>query len=126
MPPRALVAFATLVLVVALVCLSGKSPSETAFQRQPAPSAEPARSAEPIPSAPLPNATPPHEPTARDLRRSAFIAYEDDRWAECLEYLDKARLVDPAGDTTEKVQTARRFSELQLRQQKSAPKRGPP
>ncbi len=114
--PRAIAALATLVLVVTFTIVWQGQP-EIVSHAPPIPSEAPLPSAAPIPSppAPVPSPTTPHEPTARELRRLAFIAYEDNRWAECLEYLDKARRIDPAGDATEKVQTARQFSEEQLR-----------
>ncbi len=77
------------------------------------PSAEPARSANPA-----------NERAARELRNRAFIAYEDDRYAETLEYLDKARAVDPEGEKTEQVQTARRYCETQLGKVSDASTRG--
>ncbi|HXN31102.1 MAG TPA: hypothetical protein VN894_04540 [Polyangiaceae bacterium] len=118
--PRTIAALATLVLAVMVTTL-WQGQNEMVPRPNPFTNAAPPIPSRPpvIPSAaPVSSATAQHEPTGRELRRLAFIAYEDDRWAECLDYLDKARRVDPAGDTTGKVQTARRFSEEQLRKMK--------
>lgn len=118
--PRALTAYGALVLVVVFTIV-WQSQTDTVARPHSVPSAAATPITPPPPSAPPANsANTADERAARALRRLAFIAYEDDRYAETLEYLDKARRVDPEGDKTEQVQTARHYCETQLSKEKSA------
>jgi hypothetical protein len=118
--PRALAAYGALVLVVVFTIV-WQSQTETVADPNSLPRAAATPITPPPPSAmPVKSANTPNERAARDLRRLAFIAYEDDRYGETLEYLDKARRVDPEGDTTEQVQTARHYCETQRSKEKSA------
>jgi len=45
--------------------------------------------------------------TARELRRAAMAACDQQRWAECLAGLDEARALDPKGDAEPAVAAAR-------------------
>ncbi len=117
---RRLAAYGALVLVVVFTIVR-QSQTETVAHPKSIPSAAAPPIAPPPPSAlPVKSASAPNERAARDLRRLAFIAYEDDRYGETLEYLDKARRVDPEGDRTEQVQTARHYCETQLSKEKRA------
>lgn len=53
----------------------------------------------------LPPVTP--EQRAAELRRQAFELCDDSHWQRCVEALDSARALDPAGDQAERVQRAR-------------------
>jgi hypothetical protein len=48
-----------------------------------------------------------YAPSAKQLRREALRACDDERWSECLAGLDAARKLDPPGDSDEYVQHAR-------------------
>jgi hypothetical protein len=56
-------------------------------------------------SAPRPGWT--GEPASQKARRVALQACDAERWAECIDGLDAARKLDPAGDADESVQRAR-------------------
>ena len=71
--------------------------------------------------------TPPVDPqteadkkAAKELRHWAFVAYEDDRYAEFLDGINKARRLDPAGESDEQVRTARTYAEQQVEKLKAA------
>jgi DNA-directed RNA polymerase specialized sigma24 family protein len=51
---------------------------------------------------------------AADLRRAAFEACESQRWQPCLDRLDEARRLDPAGDAADDVRRARETAERGL------------
>jgi hypothetical protein len=75
---------------------------------------EPARpSPQPSPT-PTPVTAPGHDSVAApELRRRAAVACNADRAKECLSLLDRAREIDPAGDSTSDVQKLRqRASDL--------------
>ncbi|MGA7120711.1 MAG: hypothetical protein WBY94_11465 [Polyangiaceae bacterium] len=117
--PRALASYAALLLVVAFTLVWRRqdpivSPPTSAPTALSTPITPPPPSA-----APSSSALSPTQRIARDLRHRAFIAYEDDRYAETLEYLNKARAVDPDGEKEEKVQAAREYSESQLKKSAS-------
>jgi DNA-directed RNA polymerase specialized sigma24 family protein len=65
----------------------------------------------PLP-APAPEATP--EERAAELRNDAFEKCDSGRWRECIDGLDDAWRLDPAGDSTPTVQTRRRAAERAL------------
>jgi hypothetical protein len=46
-------------------------------------------------------------PSAKQVRRDALRACDDERWSECVAGLDAARKLDPPGDSDERVQQAR-------------------
>lgn len=86
------------------------------------PKEEPALEARPddVRSAPLPSPFPfpsPRSPEeeAREARRSALEACEGFAYRACLEGLDAARALDPAGDTSDAVVSARRRAEAAIR-----------
>jgi hypothetical protein len=58
----------------------------------------PSPSPSPSPIAPSPVEAPQRDLVAADLRRKAAASCDVKRWAECLEWLDEAKKVDPAGD----------------------------
>ncbi|AKV02713.1 hypothetical protein AKJ09_09376 [Labilithrix luteola] len=95
------------VVITAIVIWVVRRPSEEPI----APNIHPEPSAEPM-------------KMAGELRRSALAtcdsATDDGGWKACLEGLDRAKALDPAGDNTPAVQTARRSAEEHL-----APRRGP-
>jgi len=71
----------------------------------------------PVPSAPL---TP--QPDADQMRRAALDACERREFETCLDGLDRAKALDPAGDETPSVQRARDEAKRALeRQPKTAP-----
>jgi len=84
----------------------------------------PSNDALPDPAArPLPSATASTEAPliaaqklkdARDLRAAAQTECRASRWAECLQRLDAARTLDPAGDDAPEVQKARAQAEDEL------------
>ena len=65
----------------------------------------------PVGSAPAPpSAVPPEDKpleVAAAMRERAFDACDRQEWTECLQFLDDARLFDPAGDATPLVQRTR-------------------
>lgn len=73
---------------------------------------------EPTPSststAPLPVPEPTLEERAAELRRDAFDSCEAKQWQRCLEKLDAAKQLDPAGDGDARVQDARARARLEL------------
>ncbi|HEY8088965.1 MAG TPA: hypothetical protein VIF09_13995 [Polyangiaceae bacterium] len=81
----------------------------------------------PVP--PIATSTPPvesveHDPiAASNLRYSAFRACEAKRWADCLHDLDQARVLDPAGETSDDVKLARKQATEALGE--PGPKPGP-
>jgi len=113
--PLALASYAALLLVVAFTLVWRRE--DPIVSRPTSPSTAPSTPITPPPpsAAPSSSALSPNQRTARDLRHRAFIAYEDDRYAETLEYLNKARAVDPDGENEEKVRTAREYCEMQLK-----------
>jgi len=60
---------------------------------------------------------------AAELRRQAFRACDDSDWERCLERLDEAASLDPAGDRQPRVVTARQVAgeALEPKEQNSAP-----
>ena len=84
-----------------------------------------------VPSAPLaplpppaPEATP--EERAAELRHDAFEKCDDGHWRDCIDGLDDASRLDPAGDSAPAVQTRRRAAERALAPAPSArPNPGP-
>jgi hypothetical protein len=75
---------------------------------------QPTSTPAPVP-APTPNPAPePVEPTppqlvsAADLRRDAFEECDVHEWDACLADLDRARAMDPAGDTAPRIRAARK------------------
>lgn len=73
----------------------------------------------PSPSAPVPLVPPLQEVTpeerAAELRHDALEKCEAGRWQDCIDGLDAARRLDPAGDTAPAVQAERRAAEDALR-----------
>ncbi len=74
-------------------------------------------------TAPLPSIVPAPSPEQRanDLRELAFDDCAHDRWQTCVDRLDEAKGLDPAGDTTERVQNARKAATKALAPQPSTP-----
>jgi len=68
----------------------------------PVPGPTPSRAPEPVEPAP------PQLVSAADLRRDAFQECDVHEWDACLADLDRARAMDPAGDTAPQVQAARK------------------
>jgi DNA-directed RNA polymerase specialized sigma24 family protein len=66
----------------------------------------------PVPT-PIPQATP--EERAAELRRDALDKCAAQQWRECLDGLDSARDLDPAGDDDPNVQSERRAAEDALK-----------
>src|SRR5690606_24791075 len=97
---------AAVALVVALALVAWR------LLREPAPQA-----VTPEPDPP-PTTAPPRDPSplerAHELRRAAFAACDDGRWQACLDGLEEARQLDPAGDRDDAVQDARRLVERRL------------
>ncbi len=56
----------------------------------------------------VPSAIPPLDQRVGELRRRAFEDCAAERWQKCLDQLDEAGRLDPAGDTRDDVQRARR------------------
>jgi hypothetical protein len=54
-------------------------------------------------------------PSPRHIRERALEACDQQRWGECLNGLDEARALDPAGDTEPRIQAARRHATEGLR-----------
>ncbi len=81
-----------------------------------------------VPSAPLPpplqEATP--EERAVELRRDALEKCDAGRWRECIDGLDDAWRIDPAGDSSPAVQAQRRAAEGALAPGPSAKPRAVP
>jgi hypothetical protein len=48
------------------------------------------------------------EERAAELRAEGIAACENGRWSDCLERLDQAQAMDPAGDEAPEVREARR------------------
>jgi hypothetical protein len=80
------------------------------------------------PSVPAPPASP--EPSVSDqppalspseLRRAAFPYCEQERWKECLDILDRAAQMDPAGDADPDVQAARQKAQWGLSHPRTNP-----
>jgi hypothetical protein len=57
---------------------------------------------------------PTKEQTAAELRRRAFVACDALEWIECLDRLDAAARLDPAGDDALNVRAARKDAERNL------------
>jgi RNA polymerase sigma factor (sigma-70 family) len=53
---------------------------------------------------------PPREEVARRLRRDAIERCDQGQWKECVDGLDRARELDPAGDTAPSVEDARKHA----------------
>jgi RNA polymerase sigma factor (sigma-70 family) len=108
---------ALLVLVVVIVILRSRKEEEIA--PRPAPSAVPSLLPEPTLAPPEP--TP--DERAAELRRDALQKCDAKAWQECLDGLDAARALDPAGDGDPKVRAARDVASKALlqKQMKSAP-----
>jgi DNA-directed RNA polymerase specialized sigma24 family protein len=85
----------------------------TRTKEEPAPEARP----DDVRSAPLPSPVPaPNRPEdeAREARRAALEACTGGAYRACIEGLDAARALDPAGDTSEAVVSARRRAEAAI------------
>jgi hypothetical protein len=52
--------------------------------------------------------------TAADIRAEAYAKCDAQEWLDCLERLDEAREIDPAGDRDERVVRTRAFAEQRL------------
>jgi DNA-directed RNA polymerase specialized sigma24 family protein len=52
--------------------------------------------------------TPSPEDRAAELRHEGLRLCKDEKWQHCLDALDRAKAIDPVGDTAEKIQEARR------------------
>jgi hypothetical protein len=89
---------------VAAVLVAGAGALAYVELRSPPPPPEPTL---PPPPAPVP-APDPLLVSAADLRASAFAACKDLRWADCVADLDRAKQLDPAGDSAPEVVAARR------------------
>jgi len=59
------------------------------------------------PEPPAPSAVPEPGPTPRELRLEATNACDAREWGRCVELLDQAAAVDPAGDGTAEVEATR-------------------
>lgn len=59
------------------------------------------------PEPPAPSVAPTPGPAPRELRLEATNACDARRWERCVELLDRAAAVDPAGDGTAEVQATR-------------------
>jgi DNA-directed RNA polymerase specialized sigma24 family protein len=84
-----------------------------------------------VPSAPLAPLPPPlqeatPEERAADLRRDALEKCDARRWRECIDGLDDASRIDPAGDSAPAVQAQRRAAEDALAPAPSAKPRAVP
>lgn len=63
---------------------------------------------------------------ARELRQLAFEQYDNKEWKRCLDSLDEAKDLDPAGDTEPNVQSLRAGAINELSKNKGVPsKKGP-
>jgi hypothetical protein len=80
---------AAIVLLIVLLPDQGITPPHVARNYEPRP--------EPTPD----------ERRAEALRKEAFAACAQDLWAPCLQALDEAKALDPAGDTAQPVREAR-------------------
>lgn len=58
---------------------------------------------------------------AKELRRAALVECEAKDWRRCLDGLDAAKRLDPAGDAAEPVQRARRAANDALEKRKAPP-----
>jgi RNA polymerase sigma factor (sigma-70 family) len=104
---------ALLVVIVAIVIASRKKEEQVA--PLPAPSALPTPSALPEPTVvPLPPQPTPEE-RAAELRQDALKKCDGRAWQECLDGLDAARALDPAGDGDPSVKAARARAKNGLR-----------
>lgn len=83
------------------------------------------RKPEPEPIAHDPKALP-AEPEAARLRKEAFAACDAKAWFSCLEGLDAAKRLDPAGDQAPAVAAARRAAEKAIAVPESTPEETPP
>jgi DNA-directed RNA polymerase specialized sigma24 family protein len=99
---------AALVVVVVIVVLALRRRNEDVVAPLP-----------PRETAPLPSAPPDHR--ADELRELAFDDCDHARWTACLERLDEAKSLDPAGDTTKRVQDARSSATKALAPPPTAP-----
>jgi hypothetical protein len=104
----AIVAATTTAAAAAGVLLStahhapGPSPAGTA--PAPAPVPAPAPSSSEAPDAPAP----PDDVAAAEWRKKALAACAAKKWSECLDDLDRARALDPAGDDAPAIKAARK------------------
>ena len=99
-----------LVVAVAVAFALRKRPKEEIAPR-PSPSLTPSAPVPLLP--PLPEATP--EERAAELRRDAFEKCEAGRWQDCIDGLDAAKRLDPAGDSAPAAQAQRRAAASALR-----------
>lgn len=58
----------------------------------------------------VPSAVPPLQQRVGELRREALEDCRRERWQRCLDRLDEAQRLDPAGDARDEVQRARRLA----------------
>ncbi len=79
------------------------------------------RNEKPIRIAPDVSASASSDPSPREIREHAFAACASRRWTVCLDLLDMARGVDPAGDADERVNAARQEAEKALELDRAAP-----
>jgi DNA-directed RNA polymerase specialized sigma24 family protein len=92
---------ALLAVIIAIVIVSRRKQEEIA--PLPSPSALPTQEPLPVPTAPEP--TP--EMRAAELRDDALRKCDAEAWQECLDGLDAAKALDPAGDNDSRVGAAR-------------------
>jgi DNA-directed RNA polymerase specialized sigma24 family protein len=79
------------------------------------------------------SATPPHEPApqespsreepALELRQAALAACVRSEWVDCIMKLDRAKEMDPAGDTAPEVQAARSAARRELIRMRNRPEK---
>jgi hypothetical protein len=69
----------------------------------------------PIQNRPDASPTPTAAPSPQPIRERALEACDRQQWAECLNGLDEARMLDPAGDRDPRIQVARRVATEGLR-----------
>ncbi len=93
-------ALAALLAVIVAIFIASRRKQEPIAPR-PAPSALPTPSPLPDPTVTAPVATP--EERAADLRQDAFRKCDEQAWQDCLDGLDAAKALDPAGDTDPRV-----------------------